>query len=149
MSLGSSILTAAFTAMFGAVVLVIGQVILKFLIEPMQEQRKTIGEVAYNLTFLANAGSRLSHVEIEGERISASADAREATTTVRRLASQLSSSLKTIPCYDALASIRCVPRRVAVMQASRELIGWSNEIWGGDGRNLHRKSIAESLKIDV
>jgi len=44
MSLGNSILTAAFTAMFGALVLVIGQVVQRFLLEPMQEQQKTLGE---------------------------------------------------------------------------------------------------------
>jgi hypothetical protein len=149
MTMGSSIVTAAFTAMFGVVVLVVGQVILKFLIEPIQEQRKTIGEIAYNLTFLANVGGKLSQTKIEGERISSSADPLEATVTLRRLASQLRASLKTIPCYDKLAGIHCVPKRDAAMQASRELIGWSNEIWGGDEANQRRKKIAELLMIEI
>jgi hypothetical protein len=81
--------------------------------------------------------------------VSASIESREATTTVRKLASQLRSSLVIIPCYDALASNGWVRNRDAVMGASRELIGWSNEIWGGDGRNLHAKKIAELLNIEI
>ena len=52
MSLPQSVVTASFTAFFGAVVLVLGQLIQRFLLDPIQTQRKTVGEIAFNLTFL-------------------------------------------------------------------------------------------------
>ena len=147
MSLGNALVTGSTTALFGTLVLVFGQVISKFLIDPIHEQRKTLGEIAYNLTFLANAGSMLAQVEVNGEKILASADPREATATVRRLASQLRASLKTIPLYDSLASINIVPKQNDVIKASTLMIGWSNEIWGGGRPNDRRKQIAKALNI--
>jgi hypothetical protein len=139
---------SAFTTVIsGLLVYVLGQWILRFIIEPMQEQRKTIGEVAFNLTFLANVGT-LAHVKFEGERVSSAADPAEACTTLRKLASQLRSSLYTIPCYRFLEIMRLVRKREAIMQASTGLIGWSNSISSGD-RGPHRDWVAEALRIDV
>jgi hypothetical protein len=144
----NTIATAGITACFGILVLVAGQIISKWLIEPMHEQRKTIGEIAYNLILLGNAGSSFSNIKLEGERISSAAEPREATLTVRRLASQLRSSLVSIPCYDALAKTGCIHKREVVMEASREMIGWSNDIWGGVGQSDRTKRIAELLGVD-
>ena len=147
MGIGYGIATAALTALFGVCVLVIGQIIQRFFLEPIQEQRKAIGEIAYNLTFLANVGS-LAHVQHEGTRISSAADPVEAAQTLRKLASHLRASLNTIPFYDALASVSHMPKRSSVLKASSGLIGWANSIFGGE-RSPHREWIAEALNIDI
>jgi hypothetical protein len=131
MTMASSIVTAAFTALFGAVVLVLGQVIQRFLIEPVQEQRKAIGEVAHNLVFLANVSNASSRM-VRGGPTPFVVDPADAVRTLRRLAGQLRASLWAIPLYDGLARIRCVLGRERVMRASAGLVGWSNSIYDGD-----------------
>lgn len=48
------IVTAFLSALFGITVFVIRQLIQKLLIEPVQEQRKIIGEIAHALADYAN-----------------------------------------------------------------------------------------------
>jgi len=38
----------------GVAIFVLGQVLLRFLVEPIQEQRRIIGEIASALVYLAN-----------------------------------------------------------------------------------------------
>ena len=45
---------AVTTAFFAVVVFVAGQFVVKFVIEPVHEQSKVIGEIAYALVFYAN-----------------------------------------------------------------------------------------------
>src|SRR4051794_38171855 len=99
MALAGSLVTAAFTALLGTILLVVGQVVQRFLLEPIQEQSKTLGEVAYCLTFLAN----ISHVE-PSRGGAFPADPREASKDLRRLAGRLRASLWTVPLYDTLAA---------------------------------------------
>ncbi len=50
----SEYLTASITILGGFIVFVLGQIVVKFFIEPIHEQSKTIGEIAYSLIFYAN-----------------------------------------------------------------------------------------------
>lgn len=47
--------TAAFTILGGVFVFSLSQLILKFLIEPIHEQRKAIGEILFGLVYYANS----------------------------------------------------------------------------------------------
>ena len=47
-------LKIALTAVSGVGIFVIGQIIQKWFIEPIQEQRKLVGEIVYSLAFHAN-----------------------------------------------------------------------------------------------
>src|SRR4051812_41961606 len=109
-----TIVTALLTAFFGVLVFVAGQFIQRFLLEPIQEQRKAIGEVVFNLTFLGNVDN--AAVRQERELLSTRiVDADDAAKTLRTLAGQLRASLWTIPCYDRLAWIRLVPPRKVIV----------------------------------
>lgn len=50
----TELLTAALTALFGVLVFVLGQAAQRFVVEPIQDQRKVIGEVAFALLMFAN-----------------------------------------------------------------------------------------------
>src|SRR5258707_9934406 len=113
--MAQSLIIAAFTSLFGVLVFVIGQLIQKIVIEPIQEQHKTIGEIAYSLTFLGNV-------------VAGSKNAIEAEITLRTQAAELRASLVTIPKYDWLARAHSIPHRKDIMEASQGLIGWSNAI---------------------
>ena len=139
----SSIVTAALTALFAVIVFVAGQLAQRFLLEPIQEQRKIIGEIAFSLLFHANvmdmarrANSGLMQLE----------EPTETAKTLRSLAGRLRATLYTIPFYNAFARLGFVPNSEAVESASQSLVGWSNSIHHGDPE-VHRKAIVESLKI--
>lgn len=106
------------TAVVGIAVFVVGQIIQKWFIEPIQEQRKTFGEIVHALVFYANVDIDLT----PKERID------EAQKQFRSLSSSLRKSLALIPCYRLLAFLRIVPSQVNILSASSELIGISNRI---------------------
>jgi hypothetical protein len=125
---GVSALVGAVVALF---VFVITQSILKFVIEPIQEQKRLIGEVAHALLFYAN----MIHLDTWGptdeERRK---ELDEARRVLRGLAGRLQASLWTIPFYDALAWLRRVPKKEDVLEAATQLVGWSNSLYGrGEG----------------
>jgi hypothetical protein len=131
------------TVVAGTLVLALGQIVQRFFLDPIQKQHKTIGQVAFNLVYLANVSDAARLQGIETVQIH---DALKATKTLRALASQLRASLWTIPFYDALAFFRLVRKREAIFRASRALVGWSNTTHGHDSEP-HREAIAEALKI--
>jgi hypothetical protein len=132
------------TAVIAVIVFVAGQYILKFVLEPIQEQRKLRGEVGRALVFYANReaiGVELGTFTKE--------QIHEASGDLRDLAARLQASLLTVPYYDTLARLRRVLPRKDVRAAATELIGWSNEVLTkrSDTHN-RRKVIAQMLDID-
>lgn len=86
----SSVVTAALTALFAVIVFVAGQLAQRFILEPIQEQRKIIGEIAFSLLFHANvmdmarrANSGLIQIE----------EPIEVAKTLRSLAGRLRATL--------------------------------------------------------
>jgi hypothetical protein len=134
------------TAFLAVVTFIGGQALLRFVVEPIQEQRRLIGEVAHALRFYANAYSTLdfdSVSEQERERLG------EAQKALRELEGRLLASLWTIPYYDALALLRMVPKKYDVLDASKNLVGWSNNLYGEytDWNIGRRTIIADRLGI--
>jgi hypothetical protein len=130
--------TAFVTALLAVLVFVFTQSFLKLVLEPIQEQKKLIGEVAHALLFYANVGP-VGASEEERSR------AREA---LRGLAGQLRASLWTIPFYDTLARMGRVPKREDLLEASTQLVGWSNSLnYEAHDRPERRKIIADRLGI--
>lgn len=127
----SQTLQAALTVLGGVFVLVVGQVIVKFFIEPFQERAKLLGEIAGSLIYYANTTSA------------------EARDVLRRQASQLMSTTNAIPMYSVwvLLSMGRLPGYENVNDASVELVGMSNQ---GSGEDMVRiKKIAKLLRIKV
>ncbi len=141
----SSLVTAALTAFFGVLVFVFGQLTQRFMLEPILEQRKIIGQIAYSLLFHANVMD-VSRFEREGQKLVQVQEPLDAVRTLRDLAGKLRATLWTIPCYGLLANLRVVPKRKAIMAASSGLVGWSNSIHSGD-THVHRRAIAENLRL--
>lgn len=130
----------------GFSVFVLGQIFLKWIIEPVQDLRRAIGRVAHTLhfraRFSANPGlidkSRITFVSEE----------------VRRLASDLRESLVVVPCYRWTSFVFRLPKRTKILVAATQLVGLSNSLHessAGDGtRNVNReKVICNALGIDI
>jgi hypothetical protein len=139
----SSLVTAALTALFAVLVFVAGQFLQRFLLEPIQEQRKIIGEIAFSLLFYANVMDMSAR---ENKGLVRLEEPVEIVKTLRGLASRLRATLWTIPCYKLFAKLGIVPDEDSVMAASQSLAGWSNSIHHGDP-SVHRKVIAEKLRL--
>jgi hypothetical protein len=101
---------------------VAGQWILKFLLEPIHEQRKIIGEIAHAITYYENVST------FEGS--STRDRVPEASATLRRLATSLDASPYLIPKYEFMSSRGWGPKFEDISIASRNLILLSNSVYG-------------------
>ena len=163
------VLTSSLTVLGGILIFVIGQLAVKFLIEPFQNYRKLVGEIADSLIYYGNIGSGLEEyylsqleqvqkmesprkelVETRLKEIIANDwnRADEAKRILRQQASQLMSATNMIPMYRFWAFLRIVPKREEVIKASASLIGFSNSTQSG-GIRKGIAEIAKSLRIKI
>lgn len=137
--------TTILTVISGVIVFALGQWFQRFVFEPIQAQRKVIGEIAHNLIFLGNLNNVGEHQRL-GHPLAYVVEPEEAVKTLRSLGSQIRATLWTIPCYGFFARFGLVPARSAVVKASYGLVGWSNSIYDGK-TDPHRTAIADSLGL--
>jgi hypothetical protein len=126
------------TALFGVAIFVIGQIVQRFLIEPIQEQRKTVGQVAHAVTFLRNVW-----LIPNPENYLMPETPQNAIKMLRDLAAQLRMSLRMIPFYRQAARLNCVLKPEDVETAASLLIEWSNHM--PDDQKLGRARRIEEL----
>lgn len=137
-TLSASLTTASLTALFGIVVFVLGQITVKFFLDPIQEQAKTIGGITHALTYYAN----VIDIATPEHKV-------EASRVYRDLSAGLLTSVRVIPFYGVLEKWRIVRTQDQIREASNALIGLSNT--AGTDRyedtEMRRKTIRESLGI--
>ena len=143
----SEVLKIALTAAGGVTVFVLGQVLVKFLIDPIHEQKKLIGEIAATIIFYSNVGAGMEQYYYDKIKAIADSDesqkaivvdrykeilkshwgkADEAAVTLRRQATELLAKTHAIPLYGFWSFFRRVPKVEDVLTASSALIGMSN-----------------------
>lgn len=133
-----AVLTASLTVLGGIIVLVIGQLLQKFFIEPLHELSKTIGETSFALVYYANLYSNPGTGKLE--------EMDEASKNIRRLAAKLVSSAHAVRGYGLLSLIRAVPRKRDVNSAASSLIGLSNSFHHGESSaNVKRRTDIQKL----
>ena len=106
----------------GTATYVLGQLALKFVVEPIHELKKTISVISHSLIKRANVISNpgLSPKDVNDET------SRE----LRKLATQLPSHLYLIPCDPVMAGIFRLPLPAEILAALKALIGLSNGVHG-------------------
>jgi hypothetical protein len=119
------ILTSSLTIIGGVVIFALGQIISKFIIEPVHEQRKIIGEIADAIDFYANVYCNPGTWPKE--------KMDEVSQRLRQLATFLRSKSHLVPLYGFLATLKMVPCAHAIQEASTELISLSNSLYGEPG----------------
>ena|SRR2546425_10664471 len=138
------ILTACITLIGGVALLVVTQVFTRFVVDPLVDFRRLLGEVAYtlilnsNLLYNPNATANTSEFQ-------------EARRQCRALASRLHAFSAAVPLYDALARIGLVPARKHVYDAAAQLIGLSNTTATHPSSvvDQHYQRISKLLRIRV
>lgn len=134
-------LTASLTVIGGIIVFTSGQLISKFTIEPLYNQKKVIGRIADLLIFYANVYSNPGTGKPE--------HLKAASEETRKLASELVARTVAIPFYRLWNKLGLVHSLKDVREAQRNLIGLSNSTYKGDPLvNASRtKKIEDSLGI--
>jgi hypothetical protein len=117
--LWKTVLTACVTLAGGVFLLIVTQVVTRFIVDPLVDFRRLLGEVAYTLILNAhyfyNAAGMAGHPEFE-----------DAKRQCRTLASRLHAFSAAVPLYSKLARIRLVPAQTNVYSAAAQLVGLSN-----------------------
>lgn len=122
--------TAFLTVLIGVLVLVVGQVVIRFVLEPLQDQRKTIAEIGAALIVYANVYANVESLKSAGNP--RADDLRfEAERRFRFLASQMRAQTAMVPAYRLIAWVFRLPSRPDVYAASKSIIGLSNASLGG------------------
>lgn len=113
--------TVLLTVVSGVITFLIGQLMLKLLLEPVQDFKKTIGLLAHALIYRANV---ISNPGVPTEDVMS-----ETSKELRSFSAQLHAHLHLIPCYKTSAKLFSLPSKEQVLAASTALIGLSNSVY--------------------
>jgi hypothetical protein len=113
------VLTACVTLIAGVLLLIVTQILTRFVVDPLLDFRRLLGEIGHTLVFYSNYFFNASHT-------ASSPESDKAKRKCRRLASRLRSFSNAVPFYAFLARLRVVPPHNDVYEASANLIGLSN-----------------------
>ena len=136
--------TVFVTVISGVLTYVVGQLVLKLAIEPVQETRKTVEQISHSLIEYANV--------IANPGVPSEEAIRETSRHLRKLSSQLQSHLYLVPAYAFTARVFSLPSRENLLLASKALIGLSNSLNRATDRAYEQnaarvESICDSLSI--
>lgn len=123
------------TVISGVAVFVLGQILLKLIIEPIQDLKKEIATILNNLIYYANI--------ISNPNANSSEMYKETSQKLRQHASNLASKVSIIPFYKLWVMLRILPPKENIFQAKLYLIGISNSLYPSkynDGMKNSEKS---------
>ena len=126
------------TIIAGVSVFVLGQILLKLLIDPIHELKRSIAEIAHTLIEHANIYANPGTYETEKEM--------EISSQFRRLSSQLNAGMYLIPYYKAISRIFGLPSVENINKASKKLIGLSNGFNDRPNRGILNTYLAQHTR---
>lgn len=107
------------TIIAGVSIFAIGQIVLKLIIDPIHEFKKTISLIAHDLILYANVYTSPPEIHSNEKQV-------EMSQQMRKLSSLLSSDMHLIPAYVITRIIFRLPKRKEVSEATGKLIAISN-----------------------
>ncbi|BCV64337.1 hypothetical protein [Shewanella algae] len=107
-------MTVFLTVFAGALTFVVGQLVLKLIIEPVQELNKTISKIAYDLIKLANVFA--NPTSITDDKMAS------ACQIMREHSSSLHASLYLVPKYRLMYKLFGLPPEDKILEATKQLI---------------------------
>jgi hypothetical protein len=133
------------TILAGVTVFVLGQIFLKWFIEPIQELRRVIAEVVFHL---AN-----EHATIHNADMIDKDKALSAGRTLEELGARLMAAQHLIPFYDKTSKTLSLPSRDDIVFAAKRLSLISKSMFArSDERyerlDVYRKDICNKLRIE-
>jgi len=119
------LLTSSITVLTGVTIFIGGQIVIKFIIEPIQALRKTLKDIQYAILFYqASYSTPGGKEELE----------EEACKAFKTLSGELCSNAKSIPFYQCWSSIsnQFLPSMANIIKATIELRSLSNSVQAKD-----------------
>jgi hypothetical protein len=113
-----ALIAACFTLVGGVLLLVVTQIITRFVVDPLVDFRRLLGEVAYTLILRANVLFNPSTEAYNPATNTSSPRFREAKDECRKLASRLHAFSAAVPLYGTLAKIGLIPPLANVYEAA-------------------------------
>jgi len=108
------------TVISGVLIFVLGQLLLKLVIEPIQELKK---EIALTLDSLIFHKDKISNPNANLKK-----DILEVSSILRKHSSNLEAKSSIIPLYDCWYKLRILPSKKNIKKATNKLIGLSNSL---------------------
>jgi len=143
------LLTSSLTIFGGITIYMMGQIFLKFILEPIHEQMRVIGEIDHALLFYGNTyGNPERGFAHKG---------KEVEERFRELSSLLLSRTRPIRCYRVFSTLSLIRPKDTIRTAARGLMGISNninlaptaDIQRAVAQNVRwRDEIREALKLE-
>ena len=134
----SELLIAGFTVALGYIVFVLGQFTQRLCIEPIHEQKRVIGEIAYLLDYYGDV-----------ESVKKAGLTEEAARELRRSAGELRSTLRMVLGYRFFASRGFVEKKDDVITATTELkwVSLSIRMHDNPAARRHISAVIQALSI--
>lgn len=131
--------TVFLTIFSGVLTYVLGQLVLKLVIEPVQDMKRTIGDISHSLIEHANV---ISNPGVPKEEVMA-----QTSQHLRKLSSKIQSHLYLVPIYPVTAAIFRLPKKERVLEASEQLIGLSNSVYSAKNEKIYENNAKRVEKI--
>ena len=138
-------MTTVFQTIFaGVVVFVVGQIVVKIIIDPVQQLKKSLGNVAHALINYEQVYSN--------SNMSREEEVREVDKILRALASQLHADMRQIPLYGFFGKVFFLPGKDAIYTSSKKLITLANWMYSKNEKRYEwraklRQEISDELGI--
>jgi cell shape-determining protein MreC len=137
----------------GVIIYVLGEIVVKIVIDPVQELKRVIADIAFKLIHYSHV-FKLSTAEDTSEEASEKTIDREkleqAADEYRKLASMLNAGFRLVPFYAFARVLFFLPREADIIDARNELIEMSEEIFAAPKSFViaeRRKRIEKKLKV--
>ncbi|MBI3897582.1 MAG: hypothetical protein HY308_04705 [Gammaproteobacteria bacterium] len=114
------------TVVTGFATFAFGQIAVKLLIDPVQEFKRVVADIAHGLIEYANVFGNPDVADQETER--------KVSTELRKYSSRLNAQMYLVPAYGFMSKIFGLPKKKNVVKAAAQLIGLSNG-FGGNNPN--------------
>jgi hypothetical protein len=148
-----NIVIAFYIILIGVIIYVLGQIITKIVIDPVQELKRVIADVAFKLIHYSHV-FRLSSAEetpqATANKTIAREDLEKTADEYRKLASMLNAAYRLVPFYPLARFVFLLPREADIVDARNDLIEMSEEIFAAPKSFViseRRKSIEKKLKV--
>ena len=137
----------------GVIIYVLGEIIVKIVIDPVQELKRVIAEIAFKLIHYSHVFKLASSGEPSGEAAGQTIDQEkleQAADEYRKLASMLNAGYRLVPFYAIARLLFFLPKEADIIEARNALLEMSEEIFAAPKSFViseRRKSIEKLLKV--
>ena len=137
----------------GIFIYVLGEIVIKIVIDPVQELKRVIAEIAFKLIYYSHMYKLSASDESEPTTSARNIDTQKLEQTAdeyRRLASLLNAGFRLVPVYGLTRIFFSLPKEVDIINARNALMEMSEEIFETPKSFViseKRKSIETMLKV--